>query len=393
MQARLKVLHDKANVKQVKLLPVTLIGRSTECNLKIASSQVSRAHCRITLSDDTVYVEDLGSANGTLVDGKLLQAHLPTAIAPGAMLVVGPAEFQVDYVASTSQTLVLSRSAKPVESSVSSTELIIPAALDDIRQSVPNVPSEIAPSKPDPAKDAVAVSAPSAPKIAKLVTRSVAVAPVIASAIPAVAVAKSAASVGARVKPVVAMAIAIPAAAVVATVASAGPVAAPGIAIEPNPFPIAARATEPVEMLFANIGSNATKQVTGEASPFDFGATTTFEASAGTPGEASSVPAAHGKKGNLKSLFSLFGRGAKSSPAEASTASAPESPSIFLPTSDHDVLETGHSETKSPEISFGFEEPAVADSGAQTLSLEQPPATETTAPEEDNGFAQFLNQL
>ena len=101
MQARLKVLHDKANVKQVKLLPVTLIGRSTECNLKIASSQVSRNHCRITLGEDSVFVEDLGSANGTLVDGQLITPHQPTAIAPGARLVVGPAEFVIDYVATT----------------------------------------------------------------------------------------------------------------------------------------------------------------------------------------------------------------------------------------------------------------------------------------------------
>eukprot|EP00475_Leptophrys_vorax_P020754 TRINITY_DN28489_c0_g1_i2.p1 TRINITY_DN28489_c0_g1~~TRINITY_DN28489_c0_g1_i2.p1 ORF type:complete len:119 (+),score=3.71 TRINITY_DN28489_c0_g1_i2:102-458(+) len=113
MQARLKVLHDKANVKHVKLLPVTLIGRSTECNLKIASSQVSRTHCRITLGTDSVFVEDLGSANGTIVDGQLLPPHQPTAIAPGASIIVGPAEFQIDYVASTSATMVLSRSGIP----------------------------------------------------------------------------------------------------------------------------------------------------------------------------------------------------------------------------------------------------------------------------------------
>ena len=378
MQARLMVLHDKANVKQVKLLPVTLIGRSTECNLKIASSQVSRAHCRITLSDDTVYIEDLGSANGTMVDGKLLQAHLPTAIAPGAMLVVGPAEFKVDYVASTSQTLVLSRSAKPVESDESSTELIVPTAPDAIRKSVPNVPGESPSSKPAASKDTAAASVPSALKIAKPVARSV-------------AVAKSAASVGTVGQPVVAAAIAIPIAAVVAKVAAAVPVAAPVIAIEPNPFSIAASATGPVEMLFADIGSSAAEQTADEASPFDFDATTTLEATAA--GDVSSTPAAHTKKGNLKSLFSLFGRGAKSGSAKAATLSAPDSPSVFLPTTDHGVVEAGHSETNSPEISFGFEEPAVADPSAKTISFERPPATEASATEEDNGFSQFLNQL
>jgi len=126
MQARLKVLHDKANVKQVKLLPVTLIGRSTDCNLKIASSQVSRNHCRITVASDAVFVEDLGSANGTLVDGQLIPPHQPTVIAPGAHLVVGPAEFQIDYVASTSATVVLPRSGVMPSPDLSSTEMIFP---------------------------------------------------------------------------------------------------------------------------------------------------------------------------------------------------------------------------------------------------------------------------
>jgi pSer/pThr/pTyr-binding forkhead associated (FHA) protein len=132
MQARLKVLHDKANVKQVKLLPVTLIGRSTECNLKIASSQVSRNHCRITLGADSVFVEDLGSANGTLVDGQLIPAHQPTAIAPGTRLIVGPAEFQIDYVASTSATMVLSRTGVPPQPELPQTEVISQADVSSV---------------------------------------------------------------------------------------------------------------------------------------------------------------------------------------------------------------------------------------------------------------------
>lgn len=112
MNARLKVLHEKANVKTVKLLPSTVIGRSTECDLKIASSEVSRVHCRITVKEDAVYVEDLGSANGTFVNDQMLNPRQPIAVQPGAKLTIGPAEFLVDYIAPTSNTVVVRRSDK-----------------------------------------------------------------------------------------------------------------------------------------------------------------------------------------------------------------------------------------------------------------------------------------
>jgi pSer/pThr/pTyr-binding forkhead associated (FHA) protein len=114
MHARLKVLDPKSSVKQVKLSGATVVGRSTECDLKIASSQVSRLHCRITIRDEMVYIEDLGSANGTLLNDQPLEPYQVTVIQPGTKLTIGPAEFVVDYVAPTSNTVVIRRSAVEV---------------------------------------------------------------------------------------------------------------------------------------------------------------------------------------------------------------------------------------------------------------------------------------
>jgi predicted component of type VI protein secretion system len=97
MQARLKVVQDNANLKQVKLLPVTLIGRSAECHLKIASSEVSRKHCRITVTDDAVVIEDLNSSNGTYVNHERIPPARPVSVPPGTHLHIGPAKFIVDY--------------------------------------------------------------------------------------------------------------------------------------------------------------------------------------------------------------------------------------------------------------------------------------------------------
>lgn len=97
MQAQLRVVQKQANIQLVRLLPETVIGRSTDCHLKIASTQVSRRHCRITVNDVGVYIEDLCSANGTFLDGQRLLPNQPTLAPAGSQLVVGPATFAVEY--------------------------------------------------------------------------------------------------------------------------------------------------------------------------------------------------------------------------------------------------------------------------------------------------------
>jgi ubiquinone/menaquinone biosynthesis C-methylase UbiE len=54
------------------------------------NSAVSRLHCRLTRLGDSWYVEDLGSANGTNVNGEA--AKQPTKIKAGDMIVLGPRE-------------------------------------------------------------------------------------------------------------------------------------------------------------------------------------------------------------------------------------------------------------------------------------------------------------
>lgn len=51
-----------------------VVGRSPDCQLVIASGAVSRHHARIRRENDRVTVEDLGSSNGTFVNGVRLSA-------------------------------------------------------------------------------------------------------------------------------------------------------------------------------------------------------------------------------------------------------------------------------------------------------------------------------
>jgi pSer/pThr/pTyr-binding forkhead associated (FHA) protein len=51
-----------------------LVGRAPSADLRLDDPRVSRLHARIEMRDDGVYVEDLGSRNGTAVDGESVTA-------------------------------------------------------------------------------------------------------------------------------------------------------------------------------------------------------------------------------------------------------------------------------------------------------------------------------
>ncbi len=56
--------------------PLT-VGRSDDCDIVLSDRQVSRIHARITWQGDGYQVEDLGSKNGTHVNGKEVQGPEP----------------------------------------------------------------------------------------------------------------------------------------------------------------------------------------------------------------------------------------------------------------------------------------------------------------------------
>lgn len=53
-----------------------LVGRDVSCDIMIPSRQVSRKHARFRYTHDGVYVEDLGSKNGTHVNGSQVTAPI-----------------------------------------------------------------------------------------------------------------------------------------------------------------------------------------------------------------------------------------------------------------------------------------------------------------------------
>src|SRR6476469_9832989 len=74
---------------------MTVIGRREDCDLRIPLGEVSRKHCRIVRDGDMLKLEDLGSSNGTFLNGQRVQEAL---LSPGDTIQVGPVVFalQID---------------------------------------------------------------------------------------------------------------------------------------------------------------------------------------------------------------------------------------------------------------------------------------------------------
>jgi pSer/pThr/pTyr-binding forkhead associated (FHA) protein len=76
---------------------LTVIGRREDCDLRIPLGDVSRKHCRVVRNGDYITLEDLGSSNGTFVNGQRIQEATLNA---GDTVQVGPVVFcvQIDGV-------------------------------------------------------------------------------------------------------------------------------------------------------------------------------------------------------------------------------------------------------------------------------------------------------
>ncbi len=94
MDAELNVVGGKASKASVSLKLPTVIGRSRQATLTVAHPMVSRRHAELFETDGLLMIRDLGSLNGTRIDGKRIkEAPLP----PDAEFTIGPLTFQVKY--------------------------------------------------------------------------------------------------------------------------------------------------------------------------------------------------------------------------------------------------------------------------------------------------------
>jgi hypothetical protein len=97
MQAVLVMFRSDGERRSFSLTrDVTMIGRRDDADLRIPVGDVSRKHARLIRDPDGMRIEDLGSSNGTYLNGQRVEVE--AALQPGDSIQVGPVVFvlQVD---------------------------------------------------------------------------------------------------------------------------------------------------------------------------------------------------------------------------------------------------------------------------------------------------------
>lgn len=101
MQAQMEVLHG-AKTKEMQLRLPTVIGRGGDASVKLPASTVSRHHCELYEYEGQIVVRDLGSSNGTIVNGHKIKG--PTFLTPEDELTIGPVTVRLRQLAETTAT-------------------------------------------------------------------------------------------------------------------------------------------------------------------------------------------------------------------------------------------------------------------------------------------------
>src|SRR6266700_3654990 len=65
------------------------IGKAPDCDLVVAKDVVSQKHCRLSFEGEKYILEDLGSTNGTFVNGYRLEPRTPVYVSKTDRLTLG----------------------------------------------------------------------------------------------------------------------------------------------------------------------------------------------------------------------------------------------------------------------------------------------------------------
>ena len=95
--------------------PPVIVGRHARCDARLESSRVSRRHCVLTEYNGDVVIRDLGSTNGTWVNGRRVAR---SRLTPGDLVSIGHMRYYLgDAEALTFHAAAVDRPVRPEDES------------------------------------------------------------------------------------------------------------------------------------------------------------------------------------------------------------------------------------------------------------------------------------
>ncbi|NMA08802.1 MAG: FHA domain-containing protein [Clostridiales bacterium] len=86
---------DCATKSPVYLVDSLTIGRARDCTVVFRDAEVSQSHARVFLSPAGIMLEDLGSENGTFLEG--VRLHQPNRLRSGDVISIGNVKFVLKF--------------------------------------------------------------------------------------------------------------------------------------------------------------------------------------------------------------------------------------------------------------------------------------------------------
>jgi predicted component of type VI protein secretion system len=126
----LQVVRGRSASTTLKLTDnVTSLGRHDDCVIRIKSAQVSRRHCELFEVGGQLMLRDLGSSNGTFVNGKRVTGELP--LKHGDELTVGAVTLRVAKLGQPVSSLPASPASKPKAGDTAVLEALVVDSVPD----------------------------------------------------------------------------------------------------------------------------------------------------------------------------------------------------------------------------------------------------------------------
>ncbi len=100
----LVISNDTIESRAIPLVGEVTVGRGNDADVQVAELSLSRAHLHLQLSEDSVLVRDLGSANGTTLRGVPLPARVSVQIAANEQIGAGDLTFVIQEIGRVAPT-------------------------------------------------------------------------------------------------------------------------------------------------------------------------------------------------------------------------------------------------------------------------------------------------
>lgn len=96
--------HHRGQVLEFDAPRTVVLGRSSQSDIQVYDERISRRHCAIRVEGNTIRLKDMGSNNGTFVNGAEVREAV---LAHGDVITIGSTEVEVSFQSSLESTIDL----------------------------------------------------------------------------------------------------------------------------------------------------------------------------------------------------------------------------------------------------------------------------------------------